>query len=70
MALGGEALDRLREAVLVRAPHLVDLGAVFVEVEGGHRADAAGLGHVARLVHVHLDEDLRGVTVSETRSRK
>ena len=49
--------NRLADFVLARARELVDLRALFVELEGRHRLDAACRGNLLKLVNVDLDKD-------------
>ena len=47
----------LADFVLARARELVDLRALFVELEGRHRLDAARRGNLLKLIDVDLDKD-------------
>ena len=58
-----ELVDLLLELVRVGAHHLVELLALFHEVEGGHGRDAGRLRDLLVLVDVDLDEDDVGVRV-------
>ena len=49
--------NRFADFVLARARELVDLRALFVELEGRHRLDAASRGNLFKLVDVDLEKD-------------
>ena len=57
--------DEVREALVARALHLLDLRAVLVDLEGGHAIDAGGLGGLRVRIHIDLlHDDLAGILLS------
>lgn len=49
-------LNELLELAEIGTENLADLGAVVVGLEGGHGANTSGLGDLAEVVDVNLDE--------------